>query len=374
MSTNRDGADRAGADRDDDNDDDRDAGEAGADRDDNRDDDYDAVLLDLDGTVVRGAGPVPGAPDVVHELRQSGTAVRFITNNASRSPEEVAAHLTAIGIRAAADDIFTSAQAAVTVLVAQLSADAAVLVVGTDALAAAVAAARLRPVRTAAEQPVAVLQGHSPKTGWVQLAEACLAIRAGALWVACNVDRTLPTERGLLPGNGAMVAALTAATDQMPLVAGKPARPLLDTAVDRIGARRTLVAGDRLDTDIAGARAAGLDSLLVLSGVADAAALLAAPSEQRPVYLGADIGVLNGCLADARIGSRPGWRADSQHGTLVLHGNGTVGDPLDALRTLCAVWWTAQAGRAQDGTVRVRAGDDSAAAALRAVGLDPVRG
>jgi glycerol 3-phosphatase-2 len=327
-------------------------------------DGYDAVLLDLDGTVIRGADPVPGALDVVNELRQAGRSVQFITNNASRAPEEVAEHLTALGVRTVADEVVTSGQAAVAMLATQLPAGAAVLVVGSEALVAAVRAAGFRPVTVASEQPAAVVQGHSPETGWARLAEACLAIRCGAVWIACNIDRTLPTERGLLPGNGAMVAALQAATDREPMVAGKPARPLLDTAVDRTGAQRPLVVGDRLDTDIAGARAAGLDSLLVLSGVADAIALLAAPPEQRPVHLGADLRVLRGSLAKTRIQARPGWRVDSVDGTLLLHHDGSAGDPLDALRTLCAAWWAEHAG-----SVRVCACDDTAAAALVAVGL-----
>ncbi|MGH3886437.1 MAG: HAD-IIA family hydrolase [Pseudonocardiaceae bacterium] len=330
---------------------------------------YDAALLDLDGTVIRGTGPVPEAPDVVNELRRAGRAVLFITNNASRAPDEVAEHLTALGIRTAREDVLTSGQAAVMMLAAQLPAGAAVLVVGTEALVAAVRSAGLRPVAAASEKPVAVVQGHSPETGWVRLAEACLAIRGGAMWIACNIDRTLPTERGLLPGNGAMVAALQAATDREPTVAGKPARPMLETAVGRTGAQQPLVVGDRLDTDIAGACAAGLDSLLVLSGVADAVALLAAPPEQRPVHLGADLRVLRGSLGQARIEARPGWRVDSADGTLLLHRDGTAGDPLDALRTLCAAWWAEHAG-----PVGVRACDAAAAAALVALGLsDPAR-
>ncbi len=329
-------------------------------------DGYDAVLLDLDGTVVRGAELVPEAPDVVNELRQAGRAVQFITNNASRAPDDVAKHLTRLGVRTASEEVLTSGQAAVALLATQLPAGAAVLVVGSEALVAAVRSAGLRPVTAASEQPAAVVQGHSPETGWARLAEACLAIRCGAIWIACNVDRTLPTERGLLPGNGAMVAALQAATDREPAVAGKPARPLLDTALDRTGAQRPLVVGDRLDTDIAGARAAGLDSLLVLSGVADADALLAAPPEQRPVHLGADLRVLRGSLEKARIQARPGWRVDVADGILLLHRDGTAGEPLDALRTLCAVWWAGHAG-----PVGVRACDDVAVAALDAVGLMP---
>lgn len=331
-------------------------------------DGYDAVLLDVDGTVIRGAETVPEAPDVINELRQAGYAVQFVTNNASRTPDEIAEHLTALGVPTAAVDIVTSGQAAGALLANRLPTDAAVLIVGADALAAEVRLVGLTPVTAASEDPVAVVQGHSPRTGWTQLAEACLAIRGGAMWVACNVDRTLPTERGLLPGNGAMVAALQAATDREPTVAGKPARPLLDTAMERAGAQRPLVVGDRLDTDIAGARAAELDSLLVLSGVADAVALLAAPPEHRPSHLGADLRVLRGSIEQTRIQARPGWRVDMDDGSLLLHSEGTASDPLDALRTLCAAWWVEHSGK-----VQVCACDDTAAAALDRVGLGAAR-
>ncbi|MGH3686379.1 MAG: HAD-IIA family hydrolase [Pseudonocardiaceae bacterium] len=330
-------------------------------------DGYDAVLLDLDGTVIRGTELMPEAPDVVNTLRRAGRVVQFITNNASRAPADVAEHLTALGVRTISEEVVTSAQAAVALLAIQLPAGSAVLVVGTEALVAAVRSVGLRPVAVVSEQPVAVVQGHSPDTGWVRLAEACLAIRGGAMWIACNVDRTLPTERGLLPGNGAMVAALQAATGREPTVAGKPARPLLDTAIDRTGAKRPLMVGDRLDTDIAGARAAGLDSLLVLSGVADAAALLAAPPEQRPSHLGGDLRVLREPLERTRIQARPGWRVESTDGGLLLHRDGTLGDPLDAVRTLCATWWVEHTG-----PVQVRGCDDTAAAALDAMGLGAV--
>jgi HAD superfamily hydrolase (TIGR01450 family) len=331
-------------------------------------DGYDAVLLDVDGTVIRGAETVPESPDVINELRQAGYAVQFVTNNASRTPDEIAEHLTALGVPTAAADIVTSGQAAGALLANRLPTDAAVLIVGADALAAEVRLVGLTPVTAASEDPVAVVQGHSPRTGWTQLAEACLAIRGGAMWVACNVDRTLPTERGLLPGNGAMVAALQAATDREPTVAGKPARPLLDTAMERAGAQRPLVVGDRLDTDIAGARAAELDSLLVLSGVADAVALLAAPPEHRPSHLGADLRVLRGSIEQTRIQARPGWRVDVDDGSLLLRSEGTASDPLDALRTLCAAWWVEHSGK-----VQVCACDDTAAAALDRVGLGAAR-
>ncbi len=166
---------------------------------------HDCLLLDLDGTVFRGHELTDGA---VESLEKASGRTLFVTNNASRSADEVAQHLTELGLRATAEDVVTSAQSAAHVLADQLAPGSRVLVVGTESLAAEVTAVGLEPVRLYDDGPDAVVQGHSPETGWAILAEAALAIRAGALWVAANVDATLPTERGLLPGNGAMVAAL----------------------------------------------------------------------------------------------------------------------------------------------------------------------
>ncbi|HEV7906885.1 MAG TPA: HAD-IIA family hydrolase [Pseudonocardiaceae bacterium] len=253
---------------------------------------YDALLIDLDGTVYRGRGAVPGAAEAVASARRHGTGIRFVTNNASRAPQEVADHLDEIGFDAVVEEVSTSAQAGAAMLADRLPAGSAVLVLGTDALADEVRQRGLEPVREA-EGAVAVVQGMSQDLGWCDLAEACVAIRRGALWVACNVDVTLPTERGLLPGNGALVAALKAATNAEPLVAGKPAAPLLEQAAKSLGAQRPLVIGDRLDTDIAGAVNAGMDSLLVLTGVSTESDVRAAPADRRPTYVAADLSVLD---------------------------------------------------------------------------------
>jgi hypothetical protein len=186
-----------------------------------------------------------------------------------------------------------------------------------------------------------------------------VAIRAGALWVACNVDATLPTERGLLPGNGALVAALVAATDQHPLVAGKPARPLMDEAI--AGATRPLAIGDRLDTDIAGAVNVGIDSLLVLTGVATPADLLAAPADQRPRYVATDLQAVQRPAEDLEIRAHPDWPVDDR---LRLRHQGSNPDPLDALRSLCAAWWPEH-----NGPATVQPQDDVARAALATLKL-----
>ncbi len=317
---------------------------------------HDCLLLDLDGTVFRGHEPTTGAVDSLAGVRARAL---YVTNNASRSAAEVAAHLQELGFAAAPDDVVTSAQSAARLLAAQLPAGAVVLVVGTDSLAAEVEAVGLRPVRTFDAGPDAVVQGHSPHTGWPDLSEAALAIRAGALWVAANVDRTLPSERGLLPGNGSMVAALRTATDSEPQVAGKPAPSLMNDALARGEFRTPLVIGDRLDTDIEGANAAGLPSLMVLTGVNNAADMVHAPAGSRPDYLAEDLRSLNADAAALRIGAHPAWSVESNGSAVTVRATGAEpGDPLSVVRaTAHAVW---QGG----GDVQVHAGDDTARAAL----------
>lgn len=253
---------------------------------------YDALLIDLDGTVYRGKEVVPGAAEEIAKARAKGLGIRFVTNNASRSPQAVADHLVELGFDTSIDEVSTSAQAGAAMLAERLPKRTTVLVLGTKALEAEVLKRGLIPTNEA-EGATAVLQGLSMDLGWRELAEAAVAIRNGALWVACNVDATLPTERGLLPGNGSLVAALKTATGQEPLVAGKPATPLLQQAAKELQSNRPLVIGDRLDTDILGAVNAGMDSLLVLTGVSTEQEAQALPEDRRPTYVGADLSVLH---------------------------------------------------------------------------------
>jgi glycerol 3-phosphatase-2 len=325
-------------------------------------DQHDVLLADLDGTLYRGPAAVPGAADAVRGAADRGVRTVYVTNNASRRPSDVAAHLTELGFPASPADVVASSQAAAAMLADQLPAGARVLVVGTDALADEVTAVGLAVTDRAADA-VAVVQGHSQDTGWRQLAEATVAVRDGAVWVACNLDPTVPTDRGMLPGNGSMVAVVRTATRREPQVAGKPAPALLEEAARRSGATRPLMVGDRLDTDVEGGRAAGMATLLVLTGVSDAAELLAAPPELRPDYLAADLAALTATPEDLAPGPRPGWDARVPGpGKLVLAGAG--GDPVDALRVLCAAHWAAGGG-----PVGVTAEGGAGADALRALGL-----
>ena len=199
----------------------------------------------------------------------------------------------------------------------------------------------------------------------VNSAGLALAIRAGALWVAANVDRTLPTERGLLPGNGAMVAALKAATEAEPQVAGKPAPALMRDALARSTFRTPLVVGDRLDTDIAAANAAGLPSLMVLTGVSSARDAVGAIAEERPIYLGHDLRALNVAAGRLAIGAQPQWDVKVD-GTTVTVAAGQpedeAADGLSVVRALASAVWDAElAGSA----FTVAAADDTADAALQ---------
>jgi len=322
---------------------------------------HDCLLVDLDGTLFRGTEPTVGA---IETLAEVDVGVLFITNNASRSAAEVADHLRDLGFTAKPDDVVTSAQTAARLLASQLPADSAVLVVGTDAFAAEISAVGLRPVRQWDERPVAVVQGYSRHTCWADLAEAALAIRAGALWVAANVDVTLPSERGLLPGNGAMVAALRAATDLEPKVAGKPQPTIFQDALTRNNFRAPLVIGDRLDTDLEGANAAHLPSLMVLTGVSTAEEAVFAPARQRPTYLANDMRALRDSPDDLRVAPQPGWRVAVESGRITVRATGETSDEdgLSVVRAIADAVW-----RHSDSPQKcpLTAGDDVAAEALR---------
>jgi HAD superfamily hydrolase (TIGR01450 family) len=298
----------------------------------------------------------------VETLATVRSRILFVTNNASRGPAEVAQHLCAMGFTAKPDDIVTSAQSAARLLQEQLQPGAAVLIIGTDSLAAEVRRVGLKPVRQFSDGPVAVVQGHSPQTGWPDLAEAALAIRSGALWIAANVDKTLPSERGLLPGNGAMVAALCTATETKPQVAGKPEPTLLTDALARGKFRTPIVVGDRLDTDIAGANAAGLPSLMVLCGVSTAADTVRAAVGQRPNYIAEDLRALYARADSLRIAPHPAWYVDVGPSAVSVQATGRdPGDPLSVVRATASAVWNAQL----DGRrVVLMAGDDTARQAM----------
>ena len=304
---------------------------------------YDVALLDLDGVVYLGGAAIPGAAAALGEASAGGMRLAFVTNNAFRTPSAIAAQLTGLGVQASVGDIVTSAQAAARLLAERLPAGSAVLVIGGSGLRIAVRERGLRPVSVAAAEPAAVVQGYAPDVGYSLLAEGTLAVQAGALFVATNADPTLPTPRGRQPGNGSMVQVIANATGVRPLVAGKPEPPLHAESVQRTGARRPLVVGDRLDTDIEGACRVGVDSLLVLTGVSKPADVLLAPPGLRPSYLAEGLtGLISphpGVTGDGGGYRCGGWTAHWANGQpLKLTGSG---DRIDGLRALAATAWSA---------------------------------
>ncbi|WP_406305848.1 HAD-IIA family hydrolase [Streptomyces sp. NBC_00885] len=315
---------------------------------------YDTALLDLDGVVYAGGEAIAHAVDSLLTAREGGMHLAYVTNNALRPPEAVAEHITELGVPTDAADVINSAQAVARLISEQVPAGSRVLVIGGEGLRVALRERGLEPVESADDDPAAVVQGYGgPDLTWGRFAEACYAIARGVPWFASNTDLTIPSARGIAPGNGAAVEVVRIATGAEPQVAGKPLPPMHKETILRTGARRPLVVGDRLDTDIEGAFNGGVDSLLVLTGVTDGAQLLAAPPEHRPTYVDADLrGMLTGQPEVAETDGGfvcGGWTASVRDGALALDGQG---EPLDGLRALCAAAWT-QAG---DGVCTLDAG------------------
>jgi HAD superfamily hydrolase (TIGR01457 family) len=260
---------------------------------------HDVLLCDLDGVVYAGEHAIEGAVETLRELDALGVPVAYVTNNASRSPESVAEHLNSFGLSVDGEQVFGSATAGVALLDDELGGRTArVLVVGSDYLRGLVAGAGHEVVESAAEHPEAVIQGFDPMVGWKDLAQAAFAVRSGARWVATNTDLTIPRAEGIAPGNGALVEAVSRATGSVPVAAGKPEPVLFRMAAERLGGRRPLVVGDRLDTDVLGGNRAGFDTVLVLTGVDDRRTTRAASPDQQPTWILEDLPALLQAVPD----------------------------------------------------------------------------
>lgn len=286
-------------------------------------------MFDLDGVVYIGGAAVDGAAEHIERARGDGLRCAFVTNNAARTPDTVAHHLTDLGVDAEPHDVVTSAQAAARVLRERLGDGAAVAVVGGEGLLEAVRAEGLVAVDEQSDAE-AIVTGYGPEVRWSEVMRAAVSIRAGLWWVASNTDATIPTPFGVAPGHGVLVDTLRRFAEVEPVVAGKPARPLLDETIRRVGGERPLMIGDRLDTDIAGAHAVGIESLLVLTGVTGLAELVEAAPHERPTYLGTDLGALREThTVPERQGDAwclGGWTVVVDQGALVCTGGGAAGD------------------------------------------------
>ncbi|HVC33641.1 MAG TPA: HAD-IIA family hydrolase [Chloroflexota bacterium] len=224
------------------------------------------VLFDLDGVVYLGSTPLPGAQAVFDWLDQNSRPYCLVTNNSTRTPQQYQDRLLAMGIRVPLPTIFTSALATAQYLKKQYPKGAPVYQIGEAGLREALGEAGFWHED---KRPEVVCVGLDQHLTYDKLRIACLAIRAGARFIATNPDRTLPTEVGLVPGNGAILAALQACTDVTPQVIGKPSATMIDLAIERIGVPKeaTVIIGDRLDTDVEAGAAAGITTVLVLTGV-----------------------------------------------------------------------------------------------------------
>ncbi|TNB73401.1 HAD-IIA family hydrolase [Arthrobacter sp. BB-1] len=303
---------------------------------------FDALLADLDGVVYAGPHAIPGAVESLKQLSGLGVGLGYVTNNASRSPAQVAAHLRELGAPAEDRQVVSSSQAAADLLASLLAPGSRVLITGSPALAAEIELVGLVPVYGQDEDPVAVVQGFNPEIGWKDLAEATYVVNAGALWVATNTDMSIPQARGIAPGNGTLVQAVAAATGQTPQVAGKPEAPLFHSAAKRLGAERPLVVGDRLDTDILGGNNAGFATVAVLTGVDTRQTILAARAAERPDYIISSLADLH--RAYPEVTHDDGTYACGEATARVANGAvGIIGsqDNLDSWRAACAAWWAA---------------------------------
>ncbi|MFK3671875.1 HAD-IIA family hydrolase [Leifsonia aquatica] len=313
-------------------------------------DGVDVLLADLDGVVYKGPSAIPHAVESLNDAAET-VRVGYITNNASRTDASVASHLSELGLQVQPSDVVTSPQAAVRLLSAHVAAGSRILVIGGDGLVDEVEKGGFTVTRSADDDPAAVIQGFAPDVGWAQLAEGAFALQGRTEterpWIATNTDWTIPVARGIAPGNGTLVSAVHTAAGRLPLVAGKPEVAIFEEAVARFGAKKPLFIGDRLDTDILGANRAGIDSVLVLTGIDGAKQLIAADANSRPTYI----------LRDLRGLAQPYPTTTTARDGAVTVGDATVAiegndvriraagtDELDLLRAACAAIWNS--GRA----------------------------
>lgn len=247
------------------------------------------AVVDMDGVLYRGSEILPGTDSFIEFLRRRGIGFVLATNNATRTPQQFVDKLAGMGVDVRPSEVLTSAQATAGYLAGIAPPASRVFVVGMDGLRAALSEAGFTLVEEEAEFVVA---GMDFAICYERLAQATLQIRAGARFIGTNPDKTFPSERGIVPGAGSILAFLEAATGVAPTVIGKPGTAMIEQALVRLGAQpgRTAMLGDRLETDILAGQRAGLRTLLVLSGVTTRKLL--SSSEIQPDLVFEDVGHL----------------------------------------------------------------------------------
>jgi glycerol-1-phosphatase len=284
---------------------------------------YDALLVDLDGVVYRGDAPVPGAADALRRARELGARVLFITNNSSRTPDQVAAKLAGVGVEASPGDVLTSGVATADLLRREGVPARTAFVIGERGIREALAGAGVSVLDGEPDRADLVVVGWDRSVDYAKLRRAALLVQRGARLIATNADRTYPAPDGLWPGAGSILAAVVAATGAAPTVVGKPNRPLFEAAAERAGATRPLVVGDRLDTDVDGAGALGWDSLLVLTGASSRPDLLSARSG--PTFVAPSLDMLGAHAHPARFRGATGADVPALRSLLEEAGLSTAG-------------------------------------------------
>jgi 4-nitrophenyl phosphatase len=249
-----------------------------------------ALIVDMDGVLYRGNYVLPGTRGFLAFLREQGICFTLATNNATKTPQQFVERLAGMGVTIQPEEVMTSALATASYLASIAAPGTRVFVVGQDGLRDALLEAGFVLVEDEAEYVVA---GMDFRIGYERLAQATLQIRAGARFIGTNPDRTFPSERGIVPGAGSLLAFLETATDVKPTVIGKPATAMIEQAIERMGAEpgTTAVLGDRLETDILAGQRANLPTILVLSGVTDRELLK--KSEIQPDLVFDDVGHLH---------------------------------------------------------------------------------
>lgn len=226
---------------------------------------YKGYLIDLDGTMYRGSERIDAAADFVKRLRDKDIPYLFVTNNSSRTPEQVAEKLRSFDIPAMTEQVFTTSQATANYIYGKKP-NASVYIIGEEGIQTAIAEKGLVP---GGEDAEFVVVGIDRAINYEKLAVACLAVRNGATFISTNGDIALPTERGLLPGNGSLTSVITVSTQTKPIFIGKPEAIIMEQALKVLGTAKeeTLMVGDYYDTDILAGMNAGMDTLLVHTGV-----------------------------------------------------------------------------------------------------------
>lgn len=242
---------------------------------------YEGYLIDLDGTMYRGVEPIPEAVEFVGRLQKKGIPYLFVTNNSSKTPEQVADYLNHFGIEANKEDVFTTSLAAAEYMYDHYP-HTSIYVIGEEGLTSAL---REKSFNFTEKEPEAVIIGIDRNITYEKLATACLAVRNGAKFYSTNGDVALPTERGLLPGNGAITSVISISTQTEPVFIGKPNTIIMEQALKVLGTseEQTLMVGDNYDTDILAGINVGMDTLLVHTGVTTKEALQ--EKKRQPTYV-----------------------------------------------------------------------------------------